>query len=499
MRQTNNVIKLFGIRICFLNGAYHATPWGKHVNEGIPEWPPSSWRLIRAIIASWKNTCPDMSEDTVWPILQKLIQESPDYYLPDASISHTRHYMPTDTKPTLIMNTFVVTGDKPLDVIWKNVELEKNEMDILEKILKNIHYFGRAESWCTASIQVKPNEPNCIKFDEENITKDVELVRVLVPNKDVKFRDFSEQFKDSKKNNIDSISVTTQQLQDNQFIDPPGGRWVYYVRPANCFEGKTNDLCTTSTSSKITLVRYAVTSNVRPKIKDTLRVGDLARTACMSRYGKKRDRDTSKTFSGKDDHKKPLEGHKHAFYLPTYETQNKEIDHITIFAKCEFNTEELEALFSLKRLYQYNLMSMRLVFEGCGTIDNFTEVPIFRKESVWVSATPMVLSRHIKYRGKGSDKHMVDGPIEQITNEIKHRYNSSYKIKDIQIDETPTNIQNTDIKPFNFFRWRNHGRVGNDKTYKVRLEFEEPVRGPITLGYGSHFGLGMFVPEDNHE
>ena len=489
---------MFSIRICFLSGAYHATPWGKHVNEGIPEWPPSSWRLLRAIISSWKNTCSDITEDVVWPILQKLMQDPPEYYLPDASVSHTRHYIPTYNEPTLIMNTFVVTGDKPIDIIWKDVELEKNEIDTLEKILKNMHYFGRAESWCTAGVQVKPNDPNCSKFDEYNITKDVELVRVLVPNKNVKFKDFSEQFKESKKN-TDNISVTTQQLQNNGFIDPPGGRWIHYTRPENCFETKTSNIVTTKTLAKVTLVRYAVVNTIQPKIKDTLRVGDLARTACMSRYGKKKNGNTSKIFSGKDENKKPLEGHKHAFYLPTYETQNKEIDHITIFAKSGFDADELDVLFSLKRLYRYDLLDIRLIFEGCGVVDNFTDVPIFKKERVWVSTTPMVLSRHIKYRGKGPNKHIVDGPKEQISNEIKQRYDSSYKIKDIQIDETPTNMHNTSIKPFDFFRWRNHGRVGSDKTYKVRLEFEEPVRGPITLGYGSHFGLGMFVPEDCHE
>ena len=29
----------------------------------------------------------------------------------------------------------------------------------------------------------------------------------------------------------------------------------------------------------------------------------------------------------------------------------------------------------------------------------------------------------------------------------------------------------------------------------VRLTFPEEVRGPLTLGYGSHFGLGQLVPE----
>jgi hypothetical protein len=29
--------------------------------------------------------------------------------------------------------------------------------------------------------------------------------------------------------------------------------------------------------------------------------------------------------------------------------------------------------------------------------------------------------------------------------------------------------------------------------FAVRLTFETPVKGPLVLGYGSHFGLGLFV------
>ena len=28
--------------------------------------------------------------------------------------------------------------------------------------------------------------------------------------------------------------------------------------------------------------------------------------------------------------------------------------------------------------------------------------------------------------------------------------------------------------------------------FAIRLEFDEPIYGPIALGYGSHFGLGLF-------
>jgi len=35
----------------FPGGRYHATPWGHQVNEGLVEWPPSPWRLLRALLS----------------------------------------------------------------------------------------------------------------------------------------------------------------------------------------------------------------------------------------------------------------------------------------------------------------------------------------------------------------------------------------------------------------------------------------------------------------
>ena len=31
---------------------YHATPWGAPVNEAQVEWPPSPWRVCRALLAT---------------------------------------------------------------------------------------------------------------------------------------------------------------------------------------------------------------------------------------------------------------------------------------------------------------------------------------------------------------------------------------------------------------------------------------------------------------
>lgn len=37
-----------------------------------------------------------------------------------------------------------------------------------------------------------------------------------------------------------------------------------------------------------------------------------------------------------------------------------------------------------------------------------------------------------------------------------------------------------------------HGQLGGAWI----IELPEPIRGPIALGYGAHFGLGQFVPEE---
>ena len=483
---------MFVIKIHFLRNGYHATPWGKHVNEGIPEWPPSPWRIIRAIIATWKNTHSELPEKDVWPILQKLINELPDYMIPDASISHTRHYMPTNNnKTTLIIDTFVSIGDKPVNIIWKNTTLDIEEIKILDQILKNLHYLGRAESWCKATISTEQHSYNCSPLGDEELPLDVEITSILAPKQNVKFTDIS---KPTTKPDLDTISITTKELQYNNHIDPPGGVWVQYVRPQNCFEEKLVHDTKTSYLNNINLVRYAIGGAVRPSITDTLRMGDLARTACMSKYGKIKHGHTSATFSGKDGNGKPLINHKHAFYLPTYETQNRELDQLTIISSEGFDKDELDALFSLKRLYKYNVAAVNLIFQGCGTIENFPDISILKKSRIWVSSTPLILSRHIKYRGKGSEKYMVDGPEEQIRNEIKNRYGDSYQLKSITIEDDKTNMHNTNIKSFEFFRWRRHGSVGDGKSYKVQLEFTNTVSGPITLGYSSHYGLGMFVP-----
>lgn len=474
----------------FLRGSYHATPWGMHVNDGIPEWPPSTWRLLRAMVHSWKTNFPEIPKGVVWPMLQKLAWEAPCYNLPDASVSRSRYDMPAYAKSTLVTETFVVVGKKPVNIVWRNVTLDTGEVAMMRNLLEKIRYFGRAESRCTMQV-IEESRYNCapLSDDEQGGTK---IVRVLTPRADVSFVDLCEG---SRQVPLDAISVTARALQDGNRSDPPGGRYVWYENPGNIFLQETSGDTRSSHLHNITLVRYAVVGTIRPPVTDALRIGDMARTACMSRYGRMMDRCVSYMFAGKDADGQPLADHMHASYLPTCEVHAGEIDHLTVMAPGGFDRHELDVLFGLKRLYGRGLPIVRLVFQGCGTRDDFDSVPILQKARKWVSITPMILTRHAKYRGTGNTKRLVDGPEEQVRRELAARYGNAYDPHDVIIDGNHTAMYKTDARPADFYRWRSHGSIGDKRPYKVRLEFEEEVRGPISLGYASHYGLGMFMPE----
>ena len=110
---------MLAIKFEFTANRYHATQWGRHVNEGMPEWPPSPWRLLRAMVATWRRTLNDIPDDRMVSILEALASEYPKFHLPPASTGHTRHYMPyiegTRERTTLVIDSFVATcPGKPL-------------------------------------------------------------------------------------------------------------------------------------------------------------------------------------------------------------------------------------------------------------------------------------------------------------------------------------------------------------------------------------------------
>ena len=140
----------------FPGGRYHATPWGHHVNEGQIEWPPSPWRLLRALIASGFST---QHWIEVPPVGRRLIETLagtlPTYYLPRASAAHSRHYMPLGAldkgreKTALVFDTWANVGSGTLAIRWE-CDLDDDERTLFACLAEHLGYLGRSESWVEA-------------------------------------------------------------------------------------------------------------------------------------------------------------------------------------------------------------------------------------------------------------------------------------------------------------------------------------------------------------
>jgi len=534
------------LSIRFLAGRYHATPWGRHVNEGVPEWPPSPWRILRALISSWKRTLPEVSEDNVKVILSEML-EAPKYRLPPASLAHIRHYMPWDkdwlkkreAAKTMVFNTFVaVSKDEPVIVCWPNADLDEEHRETLNRIMGNVSYLGRSESWC--SIELLENETyshsdacmsdkgffNVCPVDAKSSGLDYEAVPVLVPSPDI---DMSKPLDESH-----PFLVRTVTLRENlNRIDPPESVWVEYARPRNCFEPVYDAAIRKFDERSVKVVRYLIDGKVLPSILDTLNVASVARVAAMSVYGGADER-KSVVLSGRASNGSPLEGHAHAFYLPSDEDGDGRLDHLTLYAPMGVDGEHKAALAGLDRLYGYGLNGeLRLMLLGMQEEPNeIIDGGVFGFSSTWVSATPYLLTRYPKLSDGGhwrttampeglriqtpehlgvypTKEHLLldygvlpdlselqqDGPVAQLLLSCRRR-----GLPDV-VEVEPVPEYNRSGRSFRWIEFKRYRRGGSKpvigKSFGFKVTFKEPVMGPLALGYGCHYGLGLLRLDDS--
>lgn len=549
---------MISISFRFLAGRHHATPWGRHVNEGAVEWPPSPWRILRALVATWKRTLHDLPQDEVEPIL-RAIAEPPEFVLPPASTGHTRHYMPwhkgwkpeePEKAKTLVFDTFVaVSRDATLLVRWPDASLSDAQRQTLSRILTNLNTLGRSESWCEATLHGEDLPP---AFDpnrdrERRVSKPLdggdpppsaEIVRLLCPCPSEAFADdrvtavtTKETGRGRNKRTIEerttvcdpawNLCMETLQLHKDRWSDPPGSCWVQYTRPRDCFKIEPKRAASLSSrgpsTAAIQVARYAFDSTVLPLVTETLPVAEAARRALMSIHGRLTEhngvRGRSTVFSGKNNDGNPLTGHGHAYYLPTDEDDDGRLDHLTVFARDGFGPDERRTLDRLRQLNTgrkgEERHPLRLLLLGMGARDEYCPGPL-QASQVWVSATPYVATRHAKTRGRGridmsspvARAEFIMGDLRDQIRAVLHDFASN--VDDVKIDPI---LDGGAFKvagrwrPIEFKRYRRKSSDdgGRRLAGAFRIIFARPVAGPIALGHSAHFGMGLFVPTRSND
>jgi len=543
------------LELNFVAGRFHATPWDRHVNEGVVEWPISPWRILRALLAvgyrklGWDARNPP---EQARQLIESLSQEPPQYWLPPASMGHTRHYMPKyrsalDGKTDKVIDTFVaVDPNEPIQVHWSNTELDDTSYKLLEELLASLSYLGRAESWVEARIVSElRKEPNASPANGAGLDFGVENVSLLAPMASPDYSIWRDEWLESSRNKLleekrrkamdkgkdpgevqltpnenskleasiggdilDAMMADTGDLRAGGWNRPPGSRWVDYTRPAECFTirpvRKKLRRKPPPTVARFALAAESVQADVRPRLVDALYIADNMRKALMSLSGHETDGLPSQTFSGKSEDGQPLNGHQHAFFLPIDDDNDGRIESVVIYAPRGFSQLDHVSMGRLRKLWQHGGRPGLLpVLVGTGMLEDFGGLdttkglsPILAESRIWESRTPFVLMRHPKVRRSGepklrADGTWIDGPEEQLRVEISGR-----GLPEPENIEWLPHTKSRGKKLFwnKFARFRRGGRgswAGGG--YGFRLTFPMPVWGPIALGYGCHFGMGQFL------
>lgn len=461
------------LAITFPLGRYHATPWGRSANEGEVEWPPSPFRILRALYATWKNRVPDLSDELVLGLLDELCVE-PHYLVPAHAGAHTRHYLPgtahregVSTDTTKVIDAFVsLPLDGELVVRWE-IDLAPERFDALATLADHLSYLGRAESICTARARVSgddlpPGLLTALPLDSGGS----DCLDLYLPE-----RPLDEV----------ALTVTTAHLRGSRkSLEPPGVRRVRYPRP---IEARRPSRQAPPDRAPVDAVRWALVTNTHPSTFAAVAWTDTLRRASLSVYGGRDKRAAPPVLSGKSgsDGRRAEEQHQHVHWLALPDGERPYLTSVVAWAPAGFDDDVLDALTSVRHLSSRGIRDVHsagLAVEGYGrSADVLPEV--VGPSRVWRSLTPFAPSRH-QHRNQGREEFL----FESVNRELHHR----------SMPEAAVSLIDGPWPKFRSYR-PNHERLNDQRrTAGLELRFAEPVQGPVCLGALSHFGLGLFVP-----
>lgn len=474
------------LAIRFPLGRYHATPWDRSVNEGATEWPPSPWRLLRALVATWYTRWPELPAPQLDELLDSL-GDPPSYRTPVARPGHTRHYLPDlDHKKgepggtALTLDPFLsMPRTDELLVSW-DTSLPAGQRDILAKLAELLPYLGRAESICEARLLDSAPDPDD-RWWRPGPAGD-QRIRLLAPARPV---------------SRPALEISTTEVRKNRRTLPPGSVLVTYTAAGR--QG-TRQAPARETAT-VEAIRFAVTGSTPLLSTRGVLLAD-AMHGIIGRALASRDIDDARRreLLGTG---RATSGHRHAHWIPVAanEQRGAAVSSLVLWAPGKLRSSEVAAVIgphelSGKRSRQGNgdayeihgFPEVTLLFQAAGPVEQVAPELCGPARS-WRSLTPYLPVRHRKREPLAA----------YLTADVRAELSYRDDLKDLAVPAvTPVEAdgQLPDRWASEFRRYRLTEHLNQSKPgLGLRLEFAGEVRGPLLLGQLSHFGYGIFIPE----
>lgn len=238
------------------------------------------------------------------------------------------------------------------------------------------------------------------------------------------------------------------------------------------------------------VIRFRVIAR-RPPIQAAIQIGELARRSAMAQYGCRNAGRPSALLAGKRADGQPLQAHRHTHYLSTDEDGDGLIDHLTFWTPIGLDRQELEATWAIPWLV--GLGRGRLDLEKVSHGEHQVLPHLLRGPAqVWRSHTPYIMTRHPKRRCRPDGTYVWIDPIEQQIRGDLEREGLGDQL--LALNGLPGYATRDEMIGWGHFRRaRLHRPPPIDFAAGYELVFAAPVAGPITLGYGRHHGLGLWI------
>jgi CRISPR-associated protein Csb2 len=234
-----------------------------------------------------------------------------------------------------------------------------------------------------------------------------------------------------------------------------------------------------------------------PLVARALPQAELLHRALVARAGHG-ERVDCPELTGRDTTGKPMVGHRHAHLLPVDLDGDGHLDHIVVHAPMGLGPNAQRALRGIKRTWtKGGVGELQVALAGQGDLDDLRALPAPLKAGIeallgprqrarfWTSFSPLVLPRYLKARGSNT-------LVGQVNAELASRGLPPAAVEILPWDDRTRHLRHavrvrrSPAKP-----------PPVDAGLAVRLVFARSVRGPIALGYGAHFGLGLFTAVDD--
>jgi CRISPR-associated protein Csb2 len=470
------------IAIRFPLGRYHATPWDRSVNEGTVEWPPSPWRLLRALVATWYTRWPDLPA----PVLDGLLEvlgDPPSYLTPRARSGHTRHYLPDldhrkgETGHTdLTLDPYLsISRNGELLVRWE-ADLDPDQRQVLAKLTELLPYLGRADSICEARLLDDDPVP-----DESWWRPGADggrTARLLAPARPVRRA---------------VLEMSTVQVRKSRRTVPPETIWVSYAaNPPTELPPTVRHRADT-----VEAVRFFVAGRVPLKSVHGILLADDVHRWIGDRLA----------AAGVPDERRRVvlgsrgaaSNHEHAHWIPVAggSKRGASVLALVVWVPVGLQPEEVASIVTLRGFSGHRggrgddegydvrgFPPVELLFQAAGTIEQVAP-ELCRPSRRWLSRTPYLPVRHRKREA------LDDFVAADVAAELRYRGRPSAVVTRVAAEDRLPDRWALDFRRYRMNERRDKSRPG----LGLRLEFSEEVSGPLLLGQLSHFGYGIFVPE----